>query len=76
MLLASTTMELQLWLDATTSLPVRVAVVYADVPARPHFAVEYSDWKLDPALPASTFDLPRPANASPVEFRAAAASFR
>jgi len=75
-LLANPQTELQLWLDTVTSLPVRVALVYADDPLRPHFSVEYADWKLDETLPASTFALPRPASATQVEFRAAAAAFR
>jgi hypothetical protein len=75
-LLASPTMELQLWLDVATGLPARVALVYADHPLRPHFTVDYSGWKLDAKLPGSTFALPRPAGATPAEFRAAAAAFR
>lgn len=75
-LLAGQGLELQLWLDATTALPIRVAVVYADDPVRPHFSVDYADWKLDAKLPASTFALPRPPSATQVDFRAAAESFR
>jgi hypothetical protein len=75
-LLASPGLELQLWLDAVTALPIRVAVVYADDPIRPHFSVDYADWMLDAKLPASTFALPRPPSATQVEFRAAADSFR
>ena len=75
-LLTSPRLELQLWNDQATSLPVRVAVVYADSPLRPHFSIDYSEWKLDPKLPASTFALTMPKGATPVEFRAAAATFR
>ncbi len=74
--LASPSMELQLWVDPATGLPARAVVVYADHPLRPHFAADYSDWKLDPELPASTFALPRPAGATQVPFRAAAGAFR
>jgi hypothetical protein len=74
--LASRSIELQLWLDAATGLPARVVAVYADHPLRPHFSVDYSEWKLDQKLPASTFALPRPKGATQVEFRAAAAAFR
>jgi hypothetical protein len=76
LLLVSPAMELQLWLDVATSLPARVAVVYADESHRPHFSAEYSAWKLDPKLPASTFALPKPAGASQVDFRTAAGAFR
>jgi hypothetical protein len=75
-LLASPGLELQLWLDVATALPVRVAVAYTDHPLRPHFSVDYTEWKLDPKLPAGTFALPRPKDARQVEFRAAAAAFR
>ena len=75
--LASPSVELQdFWLDATTGLPARVVAVYADHPLRPHFSVDYFEWKLDQKLPASTFALPRPKGATQVEFRAAAAAFR
>jgi hypothetical protein len=76
LLLACRGLELQLWLDQATSLPARVALVYTDQAHRPHFQVEYTDWKLDPKLPASTFALPLPKGATQVEFRAAAAAFR
>jgi hypothetical protein len=75
-LLASPDTEMQLWLDAATGLPVRVELVYADHSLRPHFSIEYRDWKLDEKLPASTFALPKPAGATQVELRAAAAAFR
>jgi len=75
-LLAGPGLELQLWLDAATSLPVRVALVYADQPHRPHFSVDYSEWKLDAKLPADAFALPMPKGATKVEFRVAAAAFR
>jgi hypothetical protein len=51
-------------------------VAYTDHPLRPHFSVDYSDWKLDAKLPASTFVLPRPKAAKQVEFGTAAAAFR
>ena len=70
--LANPGLELQLWLDVTTALPVEAAVVYVDDPRKPHFYVEYFDWKLDPKLPASTFALPKPPGAKQVEFRTAA----
>jgi len=75
-LLASPGMELQLWLDAATGLPARVAVVYSDQGHRPHFSVEYSDWRLDHRVRASTFELPLPKGATQGEFRTAAAAFR
>jgi len=75
-LLASPGLELQLWLDTATSLPVRVAVVYTDQAHRPHFSVDYLEWRLDPKLPADAFALPMPKGATQVDLRAAAAAFR
>jgi hypothetical protein len=69
-------LEVQYWLDATTSLPAREAIVYADHPLRPHFLVEYSDWKLNGRVRDRAFVLPKPKGATQVEFRAAAAAFR
>jgi len=74
--LASPELQLELWIDPATDLPARAAVIYTDHPLRPHFAVEYSDWKIDPALPASTFALPRPAGGKDVGFKEASSAFR
>jgi hypothetical protein len=38
--------------------------------------VEYTEWKLDAALPAATFTLSKPQGATEVNFRDAAESFR
>jgi hypothetical protein len=75
-LLACRGLELQLWIDQATALPARVAMVYTDLAHRPHFQVEYAEWKLDPKLPDSTFAMPLTKGATQVEFRAAAAAFR
>jgi len=66
--------ELQFWLDLKTALPIEEAVVYVDDHRKPHFYVEYSDWKLDPKLPASTFALPKPPGATRIDFRALASA--
>jgi len=76
LLLASPGLELQLWVDQATSLPARVSLVYADQVERPHYSVDYSDWKLDHRVRTSAFELPKPKDATQVEFRAAAAAFR
>jgi len=70
LVLANPGLELQFWLDVTTGLPVAAAVVYLDHPRKPHFFVEYLEWRLDPALPASTFALPKPPRATQIDFRA------
>ena len=69
-------LELQYWLDAATSLPARAVVVYADHPLRPHFTVDYSDWRLDHRVKARAFELPMPKGATQVDFRTAAAAYR
>jgi hypothetical protein len=68
--------RIEYWIDPATALPVRSLVVYVDDPQRPHFQVEYAEWKLDPKLPASTFALPRPKGATQVDFREAASEFQ
>ncbi len=67
--------RIEYWIDPATALPARSLVVYVDDPQRPHFQVEYAEWKLDPKLPASTFALPRPKGATQVDFREAASAF-
>jgi hypothetical protein len=69
-------LELQYWLDAGTSLPARATVVYADHPLRPHFSVDFSDWRLDHRVKERAFALPMPKGAAQVDFRTAAAAFR
>jgi hypothetical protein len=68
--------EIQYWLDATSGLPLREAMVYADHVLRPHYLVEYSDWKLNHRIREKTFELPKPKGATQVDFRTAAAVFR
>jgi hypothetical protein len=69
-------MQLEYWIDPATSLPLKGVVVYTDHPNRPHFTVEFSDWRMDQKLAASVFALPKPAGAKQVELREAAAAFR
>jgi hypothetical protein len=69
-------LRIEYWIDPATALPARSLVVYVDDPQRPHFQVEYAEWKIDPKLPASTFALPRPKGATQVDFREAASEFQ
>lgn len=75
-LVVSPGVQLELWIDGSTSLPARVTVVYTDDPLRPHLTAEYREWRLDPKLPASTFTLGKPAGVQEVEFREASGDFR
>ena len=76
LVLSSATLKVEYWIDPSTALPARSLVIYVDHPLRPHFMVEYAEWKLDPKLPDATFALPRPQGATEVNFRDAAGAFR
>lgn len=51
----------QAWIGAKDKLPRMLRAVYRDDPARLRHQLELSDWRLDVALPASTFAVPRAA---------------
>jgi hypothetical protein len=76
LVLSSPELHVEYWIDPGTTLPARALVIYVDHPLRPHFMVEFAEWKIDAELPAATFTLSRPQGAVEVSFRAAAASFR
>jgi len=76
LVLSSPELHVEYWIDPGTALPARSLVVYVDHPLRPHFMVEYAEWKLDAELSAATFTLSRPQGAAEVSFRDAADSFR
>jgi hypothetical protein len=76
LVLMSAQFRVEYWIDPATALPARSLVVYVDHPLQPHFVVEFSEWKVDPKLPASTFVLPKPKGVTEVSFRDAASSFR
>jgi len=73
--LSGAALHVEYWIDPATVLPARALVIYVDHPLRPHFMVEFAEWKLDPKLPDATFALPRPQGATEVAFRAAAGAF-
>jgi len=74
--LSSADLRMEYWIDPGTALPVRSLVVYVYHPLRPHFMVEYAEWKLDPKLSDATFALPKPQGATQVDFGDAAGAFR
>jgi len=76
LVLSSAQLQLEYWIDPGTALPARSLVIYLDQPLRPHFLVEFAEWKLDPKLPEGTFALPKPKGATQVDFRDAASAFR
>ena len=73
--LSGAALHVEYWIDPATVLPARALVIYVDHPLRPHFMVEFAEWKLDPKLSDATFALPRPQGATEVAFRAAAGAF-
>jgi len=76
LVLSSAQLRVEYWIHPDTSLPARAHVVYVDHPLRPHFTVEFAEWKLDPKLPDAKFVLPKPQGATEVSFRDAAGAFR
>lgn len=61
--------EWQIWIDAKTHLPRLMTGALLTVKGTPRFAVELSDWKLNPKLPAKGFALTIPPGAHRMDFR-------
>jgi hypothetical protein len=59
----------QLWVDAKDRLPRLVVAVHTSVPRSPVVMVEFSEWKVNPELPASAFAFEPPRGATRIEFR-------
>jgi hypothetical protein len=76
LVLSGADFRVEYWIDPGTELPARSLVVYVYHPLRPHFIADFAEWKLDPKLPESTFDLPKPQGATDVGFREAAGAFQ
>ena len=76
LVLSNAAVKVEYWIDPDTALPVRSLVIYLDHPLRPHFMVEYTEWKLGAKVSDATFALPKPQGASQVSFRDAANAFR
>jgi hypothetical protein len=61
----------QLWLSGPNEvLPRRMAVTYKNVPGQPRMVIEFSNWCLNTAIPASAFNFVKPAGAMPVNLAA------
>ena len=60
----------EIWIDAKTDLPCRIAGILTRVQGTPRFAVDYYDWKLNPKLPDKLFTFTKPEGAHPMDFRA------
>ena len=63
----------EIWIGAADKLP-RLMVVSYRIPERQRtFTVEFSNWKLNPAIPAQTFNATIPLGAAKLEFKPEAA---
>jgi hypothetical protein len=60
----------EIWIDAKTDLPCRIAGAVLDVQGAPRFTVEFYDWKLKPKLHDKLFTFAQPKGAEPMDFRA------
>src|SRR5262245_9594228 len=61
----------QVWVEAgPRPFPRRLSVVYKTAPGAPRVLAAFSDWKLNPAIPAARFASVKPPGATPVELKA------
>jgi hypothetical protein len=58
----------QMWIGAEDKLPRRARAVFRNDPLQLRHQVEFSNWKLGPAVPAGTFASARAAKAKPIPF--------
>jgi hypothetical protein len=62
----------QVWIDAgPRPLPRRLSVVYKNAPGAPRVLAAFSDWTLNPSVPAGRFVFVKPVGATPIELKAA-----
>ena len=58
----------QLWIGADDKLPRMIRAVFLNDPERLRHHLVFSDWRVDPELPADTFTFTAPADAKPMKF--------
>ena len=58
----------EMWIGAEDKLPRRARAVFRNDPLQLRHQVEFSNWKLGPAVPAGTFASARAAKAKPIPF--------
>jgi hypothetical protein len=66
--LASPSLQWQIWINAKSSLPCLMMGEMLDVQGAPRFAVEFSQWRLNPKLSPKLFSLAKPEGAGDMEF--------
>ena len=58
----------QFWIaDDAYYLPVKMVIVYTNKPMNPQYEAMYSDWQINPNLPASLFEFRAPPNARKIK---------
>ncbi len=58
----------QFWInDDPFYLPVKMVIVYTSKPMNPQFEASYSDWQINPNLPAAIFDFKVPPGAKKIK---------
>ena len=65
----------QVWFGADDKLPRRARAVFLNDPSQLRHDVEFSDWRLDMAVPADAFATPRAAGAARIPFARPDAKF-
>jgi hypothetical protein len=61
------TMGVQLWIaNDSLNLPVKYSIVYYDQQNAPRYEATFSDWQINPALPAAIFEFVPPPAAAPI----------
>jgi hypothetical protein len=60
--------HVQLWIGSDDKLPRMARAIFVGDPSHYRHTVQFSDWKIDPALPADTFAFTPPADAARVPF--------
>lgn len=59
----------EIWIESgDQALPLRLVVIYTDVPNFPRFLIEFSNWNLHPWLWGSTFVFKAPSGAKEIAF--------
>jgi hypothetical protein len=58
----------QVWIGADDKLPRRARAIFLNDPSQLRHEVEFTDWRLDLAIPADAFTSPKAANAARIPF--------
>jgi hypothetical protein len=67
---ANPDVHVQMWVGAEDRLPRRMRAIFAADPLKLRHDMEFSNWQLDPALPADTFTSAKALAAGRMAFKA------